>query len=52
MMAQDRRGFGGLYADAFVATGVSVDVEETERFVCPEVLSQQLSGASEAIDEG
>lgn len=52
MVAQDRRGFGRLYADAFVATGVSEDVEETEGFVCPEVLLQQLSSAAEAIDEG
>jgi hypothetical protein len=31
---------------------MSVDVEETERFVSTEVLLQQLSSASEAIDEG
>lgn len=52
MMAQDRRRFGRLYADAFVATRVSVDVEETEGFVGTEVLFQQLSGAGEAVDEG
>ena len=52
MMTQDRRRFGRLYADAFVATRVSVDVEKTEGFVCAEVLLQQLSGAGEAVDEG
>ena len=50
-MVQDWVGPVGLYADAFVATRVSVDLGATEDFVCFGVFLVQCVGAAEAIDE-
>lgn len=50
-MVQNRKRLGRLYADAFVAARVSVDLGLAEGLVGREiVLPQRVSGA-EAIDE-
>ena len=40
-----------LYADAFVAARMGIDLDETEVLVCLEILSPQRMSSAKAIDE-
>ena len=50
-MVQNRKRLRRLYADAFVAARMSIDLDATEVLVCPEIFSPQRIGSAEAIDE-
>lgn len=50
-MIQDRKRLRRLYADAFVAARMGIDLDETEALVCLEILSPQRMSSAKAIDE-
>ena len=50
-MIQDRKRLRRLYADAFVAARMGIDLDETEILVCLEILSPQRMSSAKAIDE-
>ena len=50
-MAQDRKRLRRLYADAFVAARVSVDLSLTEGLVGRGIIVPQRVSGAEAIDE-
>lgn len=50
-MIQDRKRLRRLYADAFVAARMGIDLDETEVLVCLEILSPQRMSSAKAIDE-
>ena len=50
-MIQDRKRLRRLYADAFVAARMGIDLDVTEVTGCPGVIPPQRMSSAKAIDE-